>query len=397
MKSMWILLFTAALSACGGGEEGAFCPERRIMNRVQETIRNTHLLTFQCLYISRILDTSHPPGEVSGAVWLERLPGDSFFGARFHIAGRQGENSFDYHYDGQQSYDIWHRQKTLYLLNPHDHPDNPQNPARARVALLPFPMLLIDDHIRKTLLERNPRVQVSDDEGNRPVLTLTYPENEYGQRLIRTLYIDRGSHRIVEIVQDLAWQGITTRTRWIISGYGSGEPGIRQHIPLTGDFSGYTRETKTPLPETPAKTVADPFADLIGESAPDFSGTTLSGEPLSLNQFRGKMVLLDFWEYWCGYCRITMPELKALQGKYAERLVVIGITTDERELVEKIVASETLNYPNLFLPKDILRRYRVSARPVYVLIGLEGRILRISSGDLRGTVQYFLTLLKRSR
>jgi len=67
-------------------------------------------------------------------------------------------------------------------------------------------------------------------------------------------------------------------------------------------------------------------------SAPDFSLSDLSGREISLKQYRGNVVILDFWATWCMPCRVSIPELGKLHEKYRDKgLVVLGISMDDRE------------------------------------------------------------------
>ena len=75
-----------------------------------------------------------------------------------------------------------------------------------------------------------------------------------------------------------------------------------------------------------------------GESTPDFTATTITGEQLELSSLRGNYVLLDFWGSWCGPCRQENPRLVQLYDKYqntsfqqAESFVVISIGIEENE------------------------------------------------------------------
>ncbi len=70
----------------------------------------------------------------------------------------------------------------------------------------------------------------------------------------------------------------------------------------------------------------------IGEIAPDFTLRSLDGQTVSLSQFRGSVVILDFWASWCGPCRATLPALHALWREVADRGVVfMGVSLDRSE------------------------------------------------------------------
>lgn len=127
----------------------------------------------------------------------------------------------------------------------------------------------------------------------------------------------------------------------------------------------------------------DPYIELIGKAAPNFNFTSFSGIQLSLDQFKGKLILLDFWESWCGYCMLAMPKLNKLQRNYGEsELKVIGIVTENKQQIEKLIKANNLIYSNIYADKDILNAYQVSARPTYILIDQNGKIATVSTGDL---------------
>ena len=69
--------------------------------------------------------------------------------------------------------------------------------------------------------------------------------------------------------------------------------------------------------------------------APDFSLPDLSGKTVSLEQFRGKVVLLDFWATWCPPCRMTIPLLINLQEQYGKKgLIILGVSIDDPRKVK---------------------------------------------------------------
>ena len=78
---------------------------------------------------------------------------------------------------------------------------------------------------------------------------------------------------------------------------------------------------------------ADPSkSELIGKPVPDSSATDLDGKPISLQDYRGKVVLLDFWAVWCGFCLLEMPNIKRVYDTYKDQgFDVIGISLDDEE------------------------------------------------------------------
>ena len=87
-----------------------------------------------------------------------------------------------------------------------------------------------------------------------------------------------------------------------------------------------------------------------GGVAPDFSGQLINGGRVSLKQYRGKVVLMDFWASWCGPCRRSMPHLKELYAKYRGRgLVVLGVNLDKtRSAALGFMKKAGVNFPVLF-------------------------------------------------
>jgi cytochrome c biogenesis protein CcmG/thiol:disulfide interchange protein DsbE len=75
----------------------------------------------------------------------------------------------------------------------------------------------------------------------------------------------------------------------------------------------------------------------IGSEAPDFTLYNVPGEPVTLSDFRGRPVLVNFWATWCLPCAIELPELNRVATEYSDRgLVVLGI--NERERPSKAIA-----------------------------------------------------------
>jgi len=118
--------------------------------------------------------------------------------------------------------------------------------------------------------------------------------------------------------------------------------------------------------------------------APDFAFTSLSGEAVSLDSLQGKVVLLDFWGTWCGPCVESVPELRELHKKYASEpsFVLIGISSDRDDKVWREFTEKNKMTWAQYRDKDgkILRAFRISAFPTYVIIDHEGIIRHRSVG-----------------
>ncbi|HXG65078.1 MAG TPA: redoxin domain-containing protein [Blastocatellia bacterium] len=112
--------------------------------------------------------------------------------------------------------------------------------------------------------------------------------------------------------------------------------------------------------------------------APGFRVASHKGEELSLDKFRGKIVLLDFWAVWCGPCRAEMPAVKAVWRKYGgDKFVIIGVNLDTKEAVfEKYLREEGIDWPQYFdgrgWDNHIGRLYNVRSIPHTVLIDQDG-------------------------
>ena len=114
-----------------------------------------------------------------------------------------------------------------------------------------------------------------------------------------------------------------------------------------------------------------------GALAPDFTLSQLSGQPLKLSDYRGKVVLLDFWATWCEPCRVETPFFVELQKKYADQgLQIIGVSMDDSpDPVHGFYQQFKMNYPVVMGNAKLGDEYGgVLGLPIAFLLDREGRI-----------------------
>ncbi len=114
-----------------------------------------------------------------------------------------------------------------------------------------------------------------------------------------------------------------------------------------------------------------------GDAAPDVSGEDVKGEKISLSQFRGKAVLLDFWATWCSPCVGEIPHERELHQQYGARpFVILGVSSDEsREKLSQFLDSQRLPWPNIWDPSAHLsKQWKIQGIPTFVLIDHQGNI-----------------------
>ena len=126
--------------------------------------------------------------------------------------------------------------------------------------------------------------------------------------------------------------------------------------------------------------------------APDFSVTTSEGEYISLDDLKGKVVLLDFWGTWCPPCVASLPALRSLNKKFtkSEKFVMLGISTDgDEDKWSRFIVKEEMVWPQ-FLDRQraVQRAFRVNKFPTYIVLDHEGVIrFRISGSGFENEAE----------
>lgn len=121
----------------------------------------------------------------------------------------------------------------------------------------------------------------------------------------------------------------------------------------------------------------------VGKIAPDFTQNDTLGKPVSLKDFRGKYVLLDFWASWCGPCRKENPNVVKAFNKYKDRgFTVLSVSLDQpgkKDAWLKAIHDDHLTWTHVsdlkYWGNDVVKLYDINAVPANYLIGPDGVIL----------------------
>lgn len=135
----------------------------------------------------------------------------------------------------------------------------------------------------------------------------------------------------------------------------------------------------------------------IQDVAPDFTLKSLSGENLRLNEYRGQVVLINFWASWCGPCRQEMPLLDRLHQRYVDTgFAVLGVNVEgdekpARALIDKIPVS----FPVLIDEGQLVSElYRLEAMPSTVVVDRDGVVRYIHRGYKPGDEAKYVEVVR---
>ena len=128
-------------------------------------------------------------------------------------------------------------------------------------------------------------------------------------------------------------------------------------------------------PRVPATLLAN------GTPAPDFTAQDKDGKPVHLSDYKGKIVVLDFWATWCGICMFEMPQMKTLGSKYADKnVVVLAVNVLDAPSAFQTWILKRPEYTPVIFAIDpgqihIAALYHISGLPTQYIIGADGKIV----------------------
>ena len=120
-----------------------------------------------------------------------------------------------------------------------------------------------------------------------------------------------------------------------------------------------------------------------GKAAPAFTLKDVDGKAVTLADYKGKVVMVDFWATWCGPCKMELPHLVELQKQYADKnFVILGLSMDEDPpaTVKKFAQDNGIPYTIVMSDQDTQSKYGVTGYPTAFVIDKAGVIRNVFQG-----------------
>jgi len=136
----------------------------------------------------------------------------------------------------------------------------------------------------------------------------------------------------------------------------------------------------------------------LGDQVPDFTLRNDDGTPVSLKDFRGKIVVLNFWASWCAPCVDEIPSLKSLADRYRDKdVVVIAVSRDaDPEAYKEFIAKYQVNFLTLRNPSNSVgEMYGTFQIPETYIISREGKLLNKIIGEANWTSADMISFFDR--
>ena len=163
---------------------------------------------------------------------------------------------------------------------------------------------------------------------------------------------------------------------------------IYQKLNLSAIKFNNLKETSVKLAtEKSQKEIIEMYGQL---NAADFNLVNLEGKTVQLSDYKGKIVVLDFWATWCGPCRAAFPNMQKLVKKYANDPVEFffidaferGEKEDIKKNVAKLIADDNYTFNVLFdFDNKVAENYKVKLIPMKIVINKKGEIISVNSSE----------------
>lgn len=336
-------------------------------NEIIAAVKKAQTLLKTVAYTAQRIDTllSSDPRTFSGKVLMQVIPQDTIYG--FHFFSKQDGDNSEQVYDGHIAY-LTDQDKKQYQMSMTPLGFSHLTGTGGGRLLMPDLIKLDTSKASSITLRQDEKYYY---------LTIHRPDLTQYDIINRrkTVTIDKSNMLPVAVRDHQESYGKTQDLYYHITG-------LKINQPLNYSFSS-PQFLKEYTQFIPAKTT-HPMLSLVNKEAPAFALTSFDGKAVTSNDFKGKVVLLDFWEVWCGPCMDAMPKVEKLYEKYKSKgFMVYGIINDLKQLqaAKNLVKSKGIQFPALSGNAKLKTDYKFDgAVPMYALIDRTGKVSWISGG-----------------
>ncbi|NML64481.1 TlpA family protein disulfide reductase [Hymenobacter sp. RP-2-7] len=300
-----------------------------------------------------------------GRAVLQRRAGSKLLGAAFRVS--QVDNAATYYYNGNVGFELDDKAKTFELAAAPYAPSVLGSPAGQ---MLVEELLAIDSTYQSVTYQPVP--------GGGGTLHLRYPDKPQADVLNQHTYLvlDAATGLPRTVRTTMVRSGRRWTTTKLLTDLRLNAPADAAYLQQPDFLTTYAAELPAPPPA--------PTPTLVAQPAPAFELRSFAQALVKLSSYRGKVVLLDFWETSCAPCIGSMPHVQRLQDEHLGKLVVLGILLDtdaaDTERAKGILQRQHARYINLVGTAAIARTYRVDSFPRYYVIGKDGRVAATHAG-----------------
>jgi len=345
-----------------------------ILGASSDSLKKISTIQYQVLYQHAIDGLREK--DIKAGIIAEKST-DSLFGIKFLV----NQDSFEYSFDGRYAFEINHRDGEVRQLNP------------IVLGKKGLTDLLISEIFRGYENEAySGQLTSINDSLNYDVITYyTHHEN---RNTVKRLFINRQTGIPEKFEYQVDNHGKKEVTLMTASGVViNAKPTPRVETRIIAYIDKYTL---LPVEDIGITVAVDARDSLVGNKAPDFALQSFGGRNIKLSDYRGSLVLLDFWEVWCGPCRMSMPHLQELHDKYIDKgLVILGITKDNITAAKGLLRSRNITYENLVGSAPVTRDYKVAEIPQYYLIDKEGIVIYAGKNGFEKSLEDMIVILMK--
>jgi thiol-disulfide isomerase/thioredoxin len=142
--------------------------------------------------------------------------------------------------------------------------------------------------------------------------------------------------------------------------------------------SAFSYDLRNQITETNVKVT------LKDDKAPEFTLKSVDGKTVKLSDYKGKVVIIDFWATWCPPCRRGIPDLVSIQKEFKDKVVIIGISLDREKTIKDVpgfVKNNEINYPVVYGDDKVVIDYGgIQSIPTSFVVDKNGTVVDMHVG-----------------